>query len=92
MAEAASPAVEKALSSCYDIYNSMVWGLKEVKGRFEKLDFQPIMGIMRSAEAAGTQCKGEFKKAGVKSLLTERIRIANEIADNGFVIISNMMV
>lgn len=50
------------------------------------------MGAMRSAEETATECEGEFKKAGVKSPLTERVRIANEREDSGFVIISNMMV
>lgn len=34
MAEAASSAVKKALSRCYDIYTTMVGGLKAVKASF----------------------------------------------------------
>lgn len=92
MDEEKESQMKKVLKKCYKNYSTIISNLKSVMGEFKDLNFQPIVGAMRSAQKKAVACEGEFKKEGLKSPVSKRNELMAKLADNGFVIMSDMMV
>ncbi|KAG9459494.1 hypothetical protein H6P81_004002 [Aristolochia fimbriata] len=86
-------ATKKSLEICLESYNSMVEELHTVTDSLEELDFMPVEEALDLAKTKAEECEEEFKKQkGLKSPLTQRNEMIGKLADNGFVIVGDMMI
>ncbi|XP_068660717.1 putative invertase inhibitor [Aristolochia californica] len=90
---ATDPAMKECLQKCQTNYNEIIDDLQSAFDNFENMDFEPIEGSLEAAKSKAEACEEGYKKhKGLKSPLTERNEMTSKLADNGFVIVGDMMI